>query len=169
MENTVRQKQMCFYFDKIIKRTISRSLLRRGREDAFKRNSLYCCSRFHYSNTYYIVHNSRSWIDISKMSRLVHNVSFSQAFSHAQLDSQSIQYFSVICALQLLRMKKGAWRSDKPPQYLDLPCFCMEHLYLNLNTLFHLSLCHAKKNKNTHTIYQRQESDHGVKENEFMK
>lgn len=85
-----------------------------------------------------------------------------QAFSHAQLDSQSIEYFNVIWALRWLSMKKGVWRSDRPPQYFDLPCFC-QHLYLYLNTPFHLSLRPRLKD-NTHRIYQRLESDHGVRE-----
>lgn len=46
-------------------------------------------------------------------------------------------------------MKKGVWRSDRPPQYFDLPCFC-QHLYFYLNTLFHLSLYHGNKKKWNH-------------------
>lgn len=82
-------------------------------------------------------------------------------FSHAQLDSQSIEYFNVIRAQRWLGMKKGVWRSGGPPQFFDLPCF-HQHLYLYLNTLFCLSLQPILK-ENTHRIYQRLESDHEVR------
>lgn len=95
------------------------------------------------------------------MSCLVSNVYLCQSFSHAQLDSQSIEYFNVIRAQRWLGMKKGVWRSGGPPQFFDLPCF-HQHLYLYLNTLFRLSLQPILK-ENTHRIYQRLESDHEVR------
>lgn len=95
------------------------------------------------------------------MSCLVSNVYLCQSFSHAQLDSQSIEYFNVIRAQRWLSMKKGVWRSGGPPQFFDLPCF-HQHLYLYLNTLFCLSLQPILK-ENTHRIYQRLESDHEVR------
>lgn len=95
------------------------------------------------------------------MSCLVSNVYLCQSFSHAQLDSQSIEYFNVIRAQRWLGMKKGVWRSGGPPQFFDLPCF-HQHLYLYLNTLFCLSLQPILK-ENTHRIYQRLESDHEVR------
>lgn len=58
--------------------------------------------------------------------------------------------------------KRGVWRSDRPPQYFDLPCFC-QHLYLYLNTPFHLNLRQRLK-KNTHKMYQRLESNNGLEE-----
>lgn len=95
------------------------------------------------------------------MSCLVSNVYLCQSFSHAQLDSQSIEYFNVIRAQRWLGMKKGVWRSGGPPQFFDLPCF-HQHLYLYLNTLFCLSLQPILK-ENTHRLCQRLESDHEVR------
>lgn len=95
------------------------------------------------------------------MSCLVSNVYLCQSFSHAQLDSQSIEYFNVIRAQRWLGMKKGVWRSGGPPQFFDLPCF-HQHLYLYLNTLFCLSLQPVLK-ENTHRLCQRLESDHEVR------
>lgn len=95
------------------------------------------------------------------MSCLVSNVYLCQSFSHAQLDSQSIEYFNVIRSQRWLGMKKGVWRSGGPPQFFDLPCF-HQHLYLYLNTLFCLSLQPILK-ENTHRLCQRLESDHEVR------
>ena len=96
------------------------------------------------------------------MSCLVSNVSLCQAFSHAQLDSQSIEYFNVIRALRWLGMKKGCvkvrqatsvlWPSMLSPTPLSLP----KHSIPPQPS--------TRLKENTHRIYQRLESDRGVRE-----
>lgn len=101
---------------------------------------------------------SLTWIHSGEMSCLVSNVSLCQGFSHAQLDSQSIEYFTVICALRWLGMKKGCvkvrqatsvlWPSMLLPAPLSLP----KH--------FIPSQPSPVLKENAHWIHQRLKSDH---------